>query len=352
MESMIHDMAERLFRDHVTHRMREDAASGQCPEALWTQIEEAGLTMALVPEDAGGFGVPPAEALGLVRIAGAHGLPLPLAETLIANAVLAAANMALPGGRLTIAEGEALRLERRGKKIHASGHLTLVPFARWANRIVTIGVLDGADHVLSLPVKDLIVDPAQDFAGMPRDDIELDHTLAEIDAAPLPRPMGGMRGLGALIRSLATTGAMETILEMSVQYANDRVQFGRPIGRFQAIQHNLATMAGETAASRTAAEMAAGSYDTPAFALAVAAAKARAGEAAEKVGALAHQIHGAIGYTQEHALHHFTKRIWGWRDEFGTELDWTRELGRAALSSPHDTFWHFITDSAARGAPA
>ena len=107
MESMIHDMAERLFRDHVTHRMREDAASGQRPEALWTQIEEAGLTMALVPEDAGGFGVPPAEALGLVRIVGAHGLPLPLAETLIANAVLAAANMALPGGRLTIAEGEA-----------------------------------------------------------------------------------------------------------------------------------------------------------------------------------------------------------------------------------------------------
>ena len=202
---------------------------------------------------------------------------------------------------------------------------------------------------MSLPVKDLIVDPAQDFAGMPRDDIELDYTLTETDVTPLPRPVGGMRGLGALIRSLATTGAMETILKMSVQYANDRVQFGRPIGRFQAIQHNLATMAGETAASRTAAEMAAGSYDTPAFALAVAAAKARAGEAAEKVGALAHQIHGAIGYTEEHALHHFTKRIWSWQDEFGTELDWNRELGRAALSSPHDTFWHFITDSTAQG---
>ena len=70
------------------------------------------------------------------------------------------------------------------------------------------------------------------------------------------------------------------------------------------------------------------------------------------VGALAHQIHGAIGYTEEHALHHFTKRIWSWQDEFGTELDWNRELGRAALSSPHDTFWHFITDSAAKGAPA
>lgn len=352
MDSMIHDMAERLFRDHVSHGLREDAAAGQCPEPLWTQIEQAGLHMALVPEEAGGFGVPPAEALGLVRIAGAHGLPLPLAETLIGNAVLARAGLALPGGRLTIAEGEVLQLERRGGAVHASGHLTLVPFARWADRIVTIAALDGADHVLSLPVKDLTVTPAQDLAGMPRDDVAVDLDLPGANAAALPGSMGGMRGLGALVRSLATAGAMETILKMSVEYANDRVQFGRPIGKFQAIQQYLATMAGETAASRTAAEMAADSYDTPAFALTVAAAKIRAGDAAETVGALAHQVHGAIGYTQEHALHHFTKRIWSWRDEFGTELDWTRELGRAALSSPQGTFWHFITDSTAQGTPA
>jgi alkylation response protein AidB-like acyl-CoA dehydrogenase len=352
MDSMIHDMAERLFRDHVNHALREDAAAGQCPEALWTRIEEAGLHMALVPEEAGGFGVPAAEALGLVRIAGAHGLPLPLAETLIANAVLARAGLSLPGGRLTIAEGTALRLERRSAAIHASGKLTMVPFARWSDRIVTIAALDGADHVLSLPVAGLTVTPGHDLAGMPRDDAGVDLDLTEADAAPLPEPIGGLRELGALVRSLATAGAMETILEMSVDYANDRVQFGRPIGKFQAIQQYLATMAGETAASRTAAEMAAGSYQTPAFALAVVAAKSRSGEAAETVGALAHQVHGAIGYTREHALHHFTKRIWSWRDEFGTELDWNKELGRAALSSPCNTFWHFITDSTAQGTPA
>ena len=352
MESMIHDMAERLFRDNIGHGLRESAAAGNCPRALWTRIEEAGLHMALVPEEAGGFGVPAAEALGLVRIAGAHGLPLPLAETLIANAVLARAGLELPGGRLTIAEGASLQLERRGAAIHAIGQLKVVPFARWVDRIVTIAALNGTDHVLSLPVKDLTVIPAQDLAGMPRDDAEVDLVLTAADAAPLPMSLGGMRGLGALIRSLATAGAMETILSMTVEYANDRVQFGRPIAKFQTIQHYLASMAGETAASRAAAEMAADSYDTPAFALTVAAAKSRSGEAAETVGALAHQVHGAIGYTHEHALHHFTKRIWSWRDEFGTELDWTRELGRAALSSPHETFWHFITDSSAQGTPA
>ena len=358
MESMIFDMAERLFRDHVNHGLREAAAGGQCPEALWTQIEEAGLHMALVPEADGGFGVPASEALGLIRIAGAHGLPLPLAETLVANAVLARAGLTLPGGRLTIAEGGSLELTRSGKALHAKGHLPIVSFARWADRIVTIAAIDGTDHVLSLPVKDLSIAPGQDLAGMPRDDVEVDLALTEADAAPLSRSFGGsqssdvMRGLGALSRSLAMAGAMESILTMSVEYANDRVQFGRPIGKFQAIQQYLATMAGEASASRVAAEMAADSYDTPTFALAVAAAKSRTGEAAETIGALAHQVHGAIGYTQEHALHHFTKRIWSWRDEFGSELDWTRDLGRAALTSPHDTFWHFITDSTAQGAPA
>ncbi len=352
MESMIFDMAERLLRDHVSHALREDAAAGNCPEALWARIEEAGLHLAMAPEEAGGFGVPAAEALGLVRIAGAHGVPLPLAETLIANALLAQAGLALPGGRLTIAEGEALRLDRRGAGVHASGTLTMVPFARWADRIVTLASLDGASQVLSLPVKGLTLTPAQDLAGMPRDDAAVDLDLGAAEIAPLDMPAGTMRALGALVRSLAMAGALETILDLSVQYANDRVQFGRPIGKFQAIQQYLATMAGETAASRVAAEMAAASHGTPSFALAVAAAKSRTGEAAQTVGALAHQIHGAIGYTQEYALHHFTKRVWSWRDEFGTERDWTRDLGRAALSSPQATFWHFITDSTARGATA
>lgn len=350
MDSMIHDMAQRLLGDHVDHALREAAAAGTCPAALWTRIEEAGLTLALVPEAAGGFGVPAAEALGLARIAGAHALPLPLAETLIANAVLAGAGLALPGGRLTIADGAGLRLDRRGARIHASGRLALVPFARWSDRIVTIAPLEGVDHAVSLAVADLAVQPGRDLAGMPRDDVEVAPQPAE--AAPLRLSGTGMRGLGALIRSLASAGAMETILALSVQYANDRVQFGRPIGRFQAIQQYLAVMAGETAAARTAAELAADSYGRPGFPLSVAAAKARSGEAAQTVGALAHQVHGAMGYSREHALHHFTKRIWSWRDEFGTEADWTRDLGRAALAHPRGNFWHFITDSTSEGAPA
>jgi len=88
----------------------------------------------------------------------------------------------------------------------------------------------------------------------------------------------------------------------------------------------------------------------------VAAAKLRAGEAGQIVAALAHQVHGAIGFTDEHSLHHFTKRLWSWRDEFGTERDWSRALGKAALkggpAGSDDSFWSFVTATSAKGVSA
>jgi acyl-CoA dehydrogenase len=81
----------------------------------------------------------------------------------------------------------------------------------------------------------------------------------------------------------------------------------------------------------------------PSSALAVAAAKIRAGEAAGKVAEIAHQVHGAIGFTHEHSLHRLTRRLWSWRDEFGTESHWSRELGRAVMAAGVDALWPMIT---------
>jgi len=125
-------------------------------------------------------------------------------------------------------------------------------------------------------------------------------------------------------------GALEGTLELAVQYANDRVQFGRPLAKFQAIQHQLALLAEQVAAARVAADaacatLASGKGDPE---IAVAGAKIRAGEAAGKGTDYAHQVHGAIGFTAEHRLHHLTRRLWSWRDEFGTETHWSMALGR------------------------
>src|SRR5262249_12736190 len=130
--------------------------------------------------------------------------------------------------------------------------------------------------------------------------------------------------MGATVRAVEIAGALESVLAMTVRYANERTAFERPIGKFQAVQQNLARLAGETAAALAAAGSAADTlaesekFDDIAF-LEVASAKIRAAEAAAEGAAIAHQVHGAIGFTSEHILHRFTLRMLGWRDDFGNE---------------------------------
>ena len=156
---------------------------------------------------------------------------------------------------------------------------------------------------------------------------------------------GLVQRFGALFRAAQMAGAMEAALELSTRYANDRIQFGRPIARFQVIQQQLALLAEQTAAASVAVESAAIAVaaDRPLSALAVAAAKIRAGEAAGKVAEIAHQVHGAIGFTHEHSLHRLTRRLWTWRDEFGTESYWSRELGKTVMTAGAEALWPAIT---------
>ena len=154
-----------------------------------------------------------------------------------------------------------------------------------------------------------------------------------------------VRGVGALMRAAQMAGAMEAALGLATTYANDRVQFGRPIGKFQAIQQQLALLAEEAAAALVAVESAAISVaegrQSAEFALA--AAKIRAGEAAGTVAEIAHQVHGAIGFTEEHFLHNLTRRLWSWRDEFGDEAYWAGLLGRRIAAAGGAGLWPLIT---------
>ena len=143
----------------------------------------------------------------------------------------------------------------------------------------------------------------------------------------------------------SATAALEQVLAWTVQYAGERQQFGRALAKFQAIQMELAEMAGEVTAvtALTDAAVQALGHGDPNFALAAAAAKVRAGAAVEVVARLAHQVHGAIGFTQEHRLHHLTRRCWSWRDEAGTELAWSRVLGAGLLADGPDALWATLT---------
>jgi alkylation response protein AidB-like acyl-CoA dehydrogenase len=141
------------------------------------------------------------------------------------------------------------------------------------------------------------------------------------------------------MRTQQIAGALTRLTAMTVQYAQDRVQFGRPIGKFQAVQQNLAVLAGQAAAAVAAADLAAEAVAAGGSVLPIAAAKSRAGEAAGIGAGIAHQVHGAIGFTLEHGLQFLTRRLWSWRDEFGQEAEWNRVVGRHMARAGADRLW-------------
>ena len=153
--------------------------------------------------------------------------------------------------------------------------------------------------------------------------------------------------MGCVVRAVETAGALEAILDFTVRYANERVAFEKPIGKFQAVQHNLARLAGEVSAAMTAAHSAAdaiargGAFDDAIF-LEATAAKIRSAEAAQEGAAIAHQVHGAIGFTNEHILHRYTLRMLSWRDDFGNESHWAAELGRRVCARGVEEFWPLV----------
>ena len=151
--------------------------------------------------------------------------------------------------------------------------------------------------------------------------------------------------MGAAIRTQQIAGALSKVTAMSVRYAQERVQFGRPIGKFQTIQQSRAILATQTAAANAAADLAAEAVtEADVDTLAIGCAKVRCGEAASLGSAIAHQIHGAFGFTHEHSLHFYTRRLLSWRDEFGNETEWSRRIGQAAIEGGPARLWHGITD--------
>ena len=332
-DTILLETADRLFADTITPQVLAAAEQGTFPRAAWDALAEAGLHLGLLPESAGGFGVAPADAMSVLRVAGRHALPLPLAETMLAGWLLAGAGLPVPAGPLTFAAGATLGADGR-----LAGTLRAVPWAHDAAAIAVLAERDGAPHVALVTGAD--VTARENIAREPRDTVALAAAPAAI--APSPVTAGQLRAAAAATRALLIAGALERITAMTTQYALDRSQFGRPIGRFQAIQHSLATLAAETAAALAAGDIAAEAFaalDIPA----IAAAKARAAEAAGIGAGIAHQIHGAIGFTYEHSLHFFTKRLHAWRDEYGGEAEWSERLGRHLAAAGADALWSTVT---------
>ena len=341
-DALVYDAAERLFADLATPDVVNAAEAGTWPAELWSAVTKAGFLDALgdaAGDAPNGLG----DAVDVLRAAGRHAVPLPLPETMLARWLVKRVGLAPPEGPLALVVGgpeDHLDLRRAGTGWRLAGAARGVPWARHAAGIV---VSTGVAIALVTPVS-AAIEQGRNLAGEPRDDIvlELELDTRSVVGASRNGDAADAYRLGALFRAAQMAGALEEALQLAVTYAGDRVQFGRPIGKFQAIQQQLALAAEQVAAAGVAVTSAVAAAGAADLAFAAGAAKLRVGEAAGKVADIVHQVHGAIGFTHEHRLHQLTRRLWSWRDEFGTESAWALELGRLAASQGADGIWPFL----------
>lgn len=345
LRAMLADVVTRIFTDLVTKDVLEAAEHGTGPDALWRAIEENGLTLQLVPEAQGGAGGSWADALVVMSAAGRHAAPVPLVETMVGAWLLSRAGLEVPPGPITIAPGSSadrLRLVRGAGSWRLDGAATRVPWGRVADHVVVVLPGDGRTMVALVAGDACEITPDENLAREPRDTLAFRGPVAA--AAPAEGISGdAVRVYGALARSAQMAGSLESVLAQATQYATERKQFGRAIGSFQAIQQQLAVLAGHAAASTMAAAAAFRAADRGEPRFEVAVAKTRIGEAAGVAAGIAHQVHGAIGFTYEHSLHFATRRLWSWRTEFGGESDWATTLGRDVIARGADALWPFVT---------
>ncbi len=348
VRAMLVESATRLLSDHVDQKMLESAKHDGWSPALWQVLAQAELPRVSLPEDAGGAGGALSDLAAVLRVAGRYTAPVPLAETaMLAGWMLAASGLPLPRGALAAGPSgnEALTVRRDGERWEVSGTLRRMPWARIAHRLVVLAHADGGPVVAAIDPARCRIAPGHNLAGEPRDDVTFDAVTAEHAAPAGPGvTRSALRLRGALARSLLMAGALERALELAVDYARQRMQFGRKIGQFQAIQQELARCAGEAAAAVAAALSAAGVVERGGdVTLAVASAKIRTADAAREGALIAHQVHGAIGVTDEYALHHATLRLWAWREEYGNEAEWAAMLGGIVQKRGADAFWPALT---------
>jgi len=333
MDSVLYDSFERLLTAISTPDVVRQVESGESAQSVWQQLSESGFTDALLSEAAGGAGLSLDDAVKLFFLCGRHALPAPLAQTMVVKAVLMANGIGVPDGPITIS---TLPVGNSDDVLDCRN----VPFGKLAQWVVVPhgASADGLEDVL-LPVSEAEQTDTGVHGSLQahlRWKRPLAGPLVIENAAPWLE-------LAAVITAAHMAGAMETVLNMTVRYAGERSQFGRPIGKFQAVQQQLAVLAELATASRICAES--GCREVSACTpngLSAAVSKARASEAARSIVSIAHAVHAAMGVTEEYDLQIFTRRLIEWSNDYGSAGYWNRRVGDAVLSTDESNTLEFM----------
>lgn len=348
MATLLTETAERLFGQHNIQLGHSPENCGtqaaRWPDTLWQDVVDAGMPLALLTEDQGGFDFDPSDVLAILPIAARFDTPIPLAESLLANWLFAQAGMPATNSPCALVSG--LRLEKTKTSWRVHGRVERIPFGRHLRCLAGVAETNNGELYIACIENFSLGEESYNLAGEARDTLHIDSQLPVDAVRAINCSSDSIFSRCALLRAAAMAGAMELILERCVNYANERKQFGRHIGKFQAIQHYLASMAAEVAAVQMAVTAAAIHWDNEnLLTLYAAAAKVRAGEAAGLVSANAHQIHGAIGFSWEYPLHPFTRKLWAWREEYGNETYWSEHIGKQLIARGAGSLWPALTQT-------
>lgn len=334
VDAAVVDMMESVFTEYRDAHPPSNAVERD--PHLWETLDRLGLVRLTGSEAAGGSGAGWHEAAELLSAAVRHGIRIPLAEhDLLACWLLEATGMAADAAVRTVCV------------LDGTGTAKAVPWAATSDRVVIVWDDDGGPRVADVETASLRITPGSNMIGEPRDAVTAD--IGKLRGELLaPGLVAQLRLRSALVRAIQVCAAIDRALDLSIEHAASRVQFGRPLAKFQAVQNLISDMAGEAALARAATEAAlnaavATDWSVPDVEFLVAVARSCAGHAASVVVRNAHQVHGAIGTTREHRLHEFTRAALAWRSEFGSVRHWDDRLTDAALQAGAVGLWPLIT---------
>ncbi|HUQ14305.1 MAG TPA: acyl-CoA dehydrogenase family protein [Novosphingobium sp.] len=303
---LLADMAEGLFAE----------LAGADFAAAWPRLTEAGFATLLVSERKGGFGGDWGDLYAVLRLAGAHALAAPLGETIVAHHLLAEAGIDAPDGSIGLLDGDRVAFGRHCAAVLAAaeGGLRLYPGA-------ACSFAEGASP-----------------DGQPRDKVRFTGEPAAAFASN-----ADLRAQGAFCLVAQAAGAFESAFALAIEHVNTRVQFGKPLAKFQAVQQALAEASEEIAAVLAAGQATAQAFEAGDASFEIAAAKLRMNRAIEIAVPILHRVHGAIGFTLEYPLNRYTRRLMSWRSAFGNDAFWARRLGDRVARLGGKELWREMT---------
>lgn len=315
---MFVEAIEAILQDQFTpSAIRAIENTGDARPA-WQALADAGFLELLATEQAGGAGLGLPDLFPILTTIGRHAVPVPLAQSIAARALLARVGAEVPTGMITLAQ--SCRYDADGTLVCA-----YTPFGTIADHVLA----GGPDGLLLLDCRHA----QREATGVRGSQCASLRWPPGHAAVPLPGVTSDeVQAWGAALHAALIAGAAARVGDMTLRYCQDRSQFGKAIGKYQAIQHQLAVMAEHIAAATVAAELAFCADGTQPARLPAAIAKTRSSEAAQLVAATAHALHGAIGVTEEYDLQLFTRRLHEWRGAHGSEACWAPAVGDAWLA--------------------